>query len=244
MLEEKKYIVYMHKNNINNKVYIGVTKMKPNERWSNGKGYCNQPKFYNAIKKYGWENFEHTILFENLTKEEAWEKEIEMIKRFDSSNSNKGYNVSKGGKSNNGVPCSEKTKEKISIANKGKNNGFFGKKHTKEELSKISEASKKMWQKEEHRDKIIKILNKYKKDFKKGNIPWNKGMKGFIIPSNMRKVICIETGEVFCSIKEAEKSKKTSNISACCIGTHKTAGGYHWQYYEINKEEEKKAEEK
>lgn len=243
-MEEKCYTVYMHKNKINNKIYIGITKLKPKDRWNNGLGYNKQSKFYRAIKKYGWDNFEHIILFDNLTKDEACEKEIKLISYYDSSNCEKGYNISKGGKANNGVPCYEKTKIKISIANKGENNGYFGKKHTKEELKKISEASKKMWQKKEHRDKMLKVLNKYKKDFKKGNVPWNKGMKGFIIPSNMKKVICVETGEIFCSIKEAEKNKKTSNISACCRGIHKTAGGYHWKYYEINKEEKKDEEEK
>lgn len=233
-LEEvkKEYIVYMHKNKINNKIYIGITKLKPEERWCNGIGYNKQPKFYRAIKKYGWENFEHKILFENLTQKEACQKEIELIAYYDSSNSKKGYNISKGGKVNNGVICSKKTREKIGNANRGEKNGYYRKHHTEEELLKISEASKKMWQNKKHREKIIKILLKTKKDFEKGHIPWNKGMKGFIIPSNMKKVICVETGEIFNSISEAEKLKKTNNISACCSGKRKSTNGYHWRYYE------------
>jgi len=32
--------IYMHKNKINNKVYIGyTTQKKPNDRWANGCGY-------------------------------------------------------------------------------------------------------------------------------------------------------------------------------------------------------------
>ena len=78
-MENKKYCVYKHIFP-NNKVYIGVTCRKPEYRWDNGNGYTNtQRKIYNAIQKYGWENVKHEILFENLTKEEAEQKEIELI---------------------------------------------------------------------------------------------------------------------------------------------------------------------
>lgn len=67
------YTVYQHKNKINGKVYIGITKQAPEERWNNGKKYKSSPHFYAAIQKYGWDNFEHNILFQNLTKEETRE---------------------------------------------------------------------------------------------------------------------------------------------------------------------------
>lgn len=118
-MENKKYIVYMHKNKINDKVYIGITCQKTNYRWGAGSGYRQQAKFYNAICKYGWENFEHIILFENLNFEEAKQKEIELIKKYNSSSKNNGYNVTKGGDGSNGVPCSKEKKIKISKANKG-----------------------------------------------------------------------------------------------------------------------------
>lgn len=49
-----------------------------------------------------------------------------------------------------------------------------------------------------------------------------------------KKVICVETGEIFNSILEASRSvgkKSSSLISACCRGKSKTAYGYHWEYY-------------
>ena len=75
----KKYTIYIHKNKINGKVYIGQTSQKPEKRWDNGRGYETSSKFYNAILKYGWNNFEHIILYTTLTLEEANQKEQELI---------------------------------------------------------------------------------------------------------------------------------------------------------------------
>lgn len=54
-----------------------------------------------------------------------------------------------------------------------------------------------------------------------------------VAKSLSKKVICIETNEVFESIKEAAKTiNYNCHISDCCKGKRKTAGGYHWAYYE------------
>ena len=229
-MEEHNYTVYMHKNKTNGKVYIGITKQKPKYRWHNGEGY-NHQVFKRAIDKYGWRNFEHIILFEHLSKEQAEQEEIKLIAKYKSNQKEFGYNISKGGKASDGVPCSEEKKLKISKKNKGIKNGMYGKKHTKESLEKISKASLKKWEDVEYRNKVIETLRANKKDWQKGHIPWNKG-KHITICKNMKKVICIETGEIFNSMAEAQKTKKVNNISLCCSGKYKTAGGYHWRYYE------------
>lgn len=87
------YNVYKHTNLINNKTYIGITSQKCENRWGiNGKGYELQPKFYNAIQKYGWHNFQHEILYTNLSKEDALQIESQLIQQYNSIEN--GYNVS------------------------------------------------------------------------------------------------------------------------------------------------------
>ena len=55
------YTVYKHISP-NGKQYVGITKQDVVKRWANGEGYKNCTYFYNAIQKYGWENFQHIIL--------------------------------------------------------------------------------------------------------------------------------------------------------------------------------------
>lgn len=42
----------------NGKKYVGITIQEPNQRWRDGKGYCKNKHFYNAILKYGWDNIQ------------------------------------------------------------------------------------------------------------------------------------------------------------------------------------------
>lgn len=92
------YTVYQHKNKINGKIYIGITMRSTKERWgANGCNYKTSPHFYAAIKKYGWNNFEHNILFTHLSKDEACIKEKELIKKYNSMDRNFGYNSTSGG---------------------------------------------------------------------------------------------------------------------------------------------------
>ena len=118
-MNDKKYVVYKH-TSPNGLVYIGITCQRPTHRWNGGNGYSYNHHFYNAIKKYGWDNFEHEILFENLTQKEAKQKEIELIDYYDSTNRNKGYNVSLGGDilSEESIQKMSKTRKNQSISKK------------------------------------------------------------------------------------------------------------------------------
>lgn len=86
----------------NNKYYIGITSQNPHARWGlNGNGYKTQ-LFYRAIQKYGWENIEHIVLAQNLTKTEAKEFEIYLIQKLKSNESQYGYNITNGGEGQTG----------------------------------------------------------------------------------------------------------------------------------------------
>lgn len=100
--------VYKH-TSPNGKVYIGITSRNPVVRWANGHGYSGQPKFHNAILKYGWDNFSHEILFSHLSKEEACEIEMRLIEQCDSIRN--GYNSSTGGEDPHAGVCKYRTGE-------------------------------------------------------------------------------------------------------------------------------------
>lgn len=202
------YTVYKHQNKINDKVYIGITSMTPSKRWNNGHGYYHNAHFNAAIKKYGWENFEHTILFDSLSKEEAEKKEIALIQQYKSSDTNYGYNIAKGGIS--GVPYhSQTSKEKMSINSSGDKNPMFGKHHSEETKEKIRQKAIGRKATEE----TIKKLQKCRK--------------------NAKPVRCIETQQEFISTAEAARwlgQKNGGTIAGCCNGKFLKAGGYHWEW--------------
>lgn len=54
----------------------------------------------------------------------------------------------------------------------------------------------------------------------------------------MKKVICIETEEVFESVAEAARHTGViaTNISAVCKNRRRSAGGFHWEYIEETEE--------
>lgn len=122
---ERKYKVYVHIFP-NGKKYFGITGKKPEARWESGTGYSkdHQPVMYNAIQKYGWDNVEHKILYENLTLEEAQNLEIELIAKY-KTNCHKygdeyGYNMTDGGEGSSGRTLSDEAKLKISQAQLGR----------------------------------------------------------------------------------------------------------------------------
>lgn len=220
------YIVYQHKNKINNKIYIGITSQTPEQRWgSNGCNYKSSPHFYSAIKKYGWDNFEHNILFTNLTKEEACLKEQELIKKYNSMDRAYGYNSTSGGEI---FSMNKETKEKISNALIGNKNGL-GHPCSEEKKKKISDAQKGRKLTDEHKQKLsIAAQNRH--------VSCTEEKKKKLSQSypNKKRVYCEELNIVYESVQECSRQLgiPATNISKLCNGRGKTLKGYHLKYYD------------
>lgn len=199
------YTIYLHRNKINNKIYVGQTIQTPEKRWKNGNGYKSCTLFYKAIQKYGWNNFEHIILEQKeMTPQEANEKENYYIKKYDSKNIEKGYNINDGGYqtlSPKAEPAAIKWMQE----------------HPEFGLARAKDMLK--WQKE-HPEEILKMR---RENVKKAT------------EARKKSVQCVETGIIYESASEAARLvPKTSQSKICmvCRGQRKTCGGYHWKYVE------------
>lgn len=196
--------VYAHVNKKNGKVYIGITsKEKPEHRWNSGRGYKENPHFYSAILKYGWENFSHLILYEGLDESMAKTKEIELIKVLKSNNPEFGYNLTTGGDGTPGFHPSEETRRKLSEARRKEN-------LSEETLKRRSDKLRGRRFTPEHKRKI------------------GDGNSKPVLMLNIDGTLL----KRFPSATEAERRTNIhhSHISQCCNGHRNTAGGYRWQF--------------
>lgn len=158
---EPTYSLYVHITP-NHKYYVGVTSQKVDNRWQHdGVGYKKQKLFYRAIQKYGWNNIQHIVLLDNLTKEVACECEKYLIAKYDTTNPVNGYNNTFGGEGVNGYKL---TLEQIETRRRNST----GRKHTAEACKRISEKQKGKIVSDETRRKLS--------ESHKGKAPSNKGI--------------------------------------------------------------------
>lgn len=110
-MNEKLWCVYKHVLKEDGRVYIGQTN-NIKTRWKPS-AYKNCVKFYNAIQYYGWDNFTHEIIENNLTLEEANKLETYYIQKYNSIEN--GFNLNSGGENK---LASQETKDKMSQTRK------------------------------------------------------------------------------------------------------------------------------
>ena len=231
---EKIYKVYKHtlpkvvsgKNN--DKVYIGITLQKVEYRWRNGDGYKLQTYFYNAIQKYGWNNFLHEVLFDSLSKEEAEQKEKELISFYNSTNPEFGYNIQSGGYSSE---CKYLEKSVICI-------------ETKIIYKSATDASRKLSISNATISSCCRGENK-----EAGGLHWMfadeyDDDKALLWLENAKskkctEVYCIDTGKTYSSIRDAslDTGIGANIISSCCSGELTHAGNLMWLYLDDVTEE-------
>lgn len=141
------WCIYKHTNTINRKVYIGQTYQQPQRRWGNGLSqYRHNKHFCAAIKKYGWENFNHEILINNLkTQDEANYWQYFYINYYDSRNPQKGYNLVEGGKSS---PFKQLWQNESFRKQQRQRQSVFMKKQMKDSLKRqhLRKTAKQYWE--------------------------------------------------------------------------------------------------
>ena len=230
------YTVYMH-TFPNGKRYVGITRQEVSRRWRDGRGYEGQV-VYDAILKYGWDNIKHEILYEGLTKEQAEEKEKQLIKQYDTTSHANGYNVELGGNSTGKM--SEEAKRKDSAADKGVMAGsqhwHYGQHWSEAVKKKISAAHKGMKYSEEtlRKKRIIFSGDGNPMYGTKMSAEHKKKLQAACVKAVSKPVVCVETGKVYSIAAQAQRE-----TGICSVAIHKvckrkpkyhTAGGYHWIY--------------
>lgn len=207
------YKVYIHKFP-NGKAYIGITRQEPKIRWGGGNGYVRNEYMYRAIKKYGWENIEHIVLFDGLSKNDACEIEKELIKKHKTNNKNFGYNIESGGQCSS---LAESTKQKLREAHTGKR----ASEETKDKMS----ASRKRFL-SENPEYYQKNLENIMCAVEKAAELKRKSVIQYDLDGNFLAV--------WNSTREAERVLGIyhSHIAKCCnkVPKYNTAGGYRWEY--------------
>lgn len=91
--------VYKIENKINKKIYVGQTNNLDRRMQEHKHDERNNHPIHNAIKKYGWENFEVSVLYYGVNYNE---KEKEYIKLYKSNRKEYGYNITTGGQDSSG----------------------------------------------------------------------------------------------------------------------------------------------
>lgn len=205
-------IVYKISNSINSKIYFGITQQPLNKRWQQHK--CNSFRqnypLYNAMKKYGIDKFKIEVVFLFDNKEEMFEMEKILIKKFKTFKREFGYNNSLGGEnSRHGSKLTEKQRKRISDYQKSR----MRKPHSEDTKAKIGLSNKGKKRSDVFRQNLSNI--------KKGNPAKNKKsiiLNNELIFESLTKA-SLETGV---SIKSINNNLKGRSI--------KTKVGI-WEYH-------------
>lgn len=219
MLKGFSGIIYMYKSP-SGKYYIGQTirpKFRKNEHVSRAFNGSELP-FHRAIRKYGIDSFEYSILCKiTCSNTETLSEILNNLEQYYIIKYNSkvptGYNVTEGGEGNLGIVLSEETKYKMSLSKVGHGCSASTKK-------KMSE-----WQ----------VGKKLSEDTK------NKIRDSHVGKICNKRPCCQYTldGEFiseYSSIKEAAEMNNINKVSISLVLSekHKTAGGYIWKYKEDN----------
>lgn len=237
MDESRDYYVYIwHIVDTNEVFYVGKGKGRRYKQTS------SRNKFFTDM--YESHNCAVTKVYENLTEQEAFQKECELVSWYRENTNYRLTNQTDGGEGSS---------------------GWVPPKDFRDKQSKIHKAQ---WQDEEFREKMLMIRadenGPYKSQGFRAKISqlvqgennpnygncWTEEMKENLRQKqkdnnlyinetnpNAKRIVCIETGEVFDCIKFAIEKYNIAdhtNMSVALKHPIRTAGGYHWAEYSDN----------
>lgn len=245
MSEVRGHEVYIIRNNVNEKVYVGITKNGVKKRFGRhkrdaAKGGSN--KIHRAISKHGADNFWVEVYRDALTEREACDLEVKLIDELDACGDG-GYNISVGGGS--GIHRSEETRLKKSLAGKAaweKSDAMKESVINPERRRKIGEHTVMCFSDPEYRAKFD-ARHALMVELSKSKECRDRARQTYKDNGHTVAVRCLDTGDVFESLCEAAtwasertglKCEKGMNIGACLRGKRKTAYGMKWEKHDPN----------
>jgi group I intron endonuclease len=175
------YSIYISTNKITGKSYIGFDSDWPNRKICHKRrlSETNNIKFYNALRKYGWDSFEWNVIYQSKDAKHCLSiMEPFFIREYNTFKN--GYNSTIGGEGVLGYTHNAERREKIRLNN-------IGRKQSQQTKELRSSIMRKIWEtrdrtiSSEQRSKISKGLM--------GNIPWNKGKKTGLPSPNRKSVV-------------------------------------------------------
>ncbi len=216
-------VIYVITCLVNGKQYVGQTRQSLKMRIDQHKrgSRRGRPGIDAAIAKYGWsdETFKVEVL-EVCPVEMLNEREIFWIATLNSKTPN-GYNLTDGG--DGGLNPSEETRAKISANHadvSGRNNPFYGKKHSEETCAKISLAKKGKSHKPHSAETRAKIAasNKGKHSQNKGKPSPKKGKP--LSADTRAKMSAAHKGKIFSDEHRAKLSMALQGKNHPQYGKH------------------------
>lgn len=205
--------IYKINNLVNGKLYVGQTVYDINKRFREHKhsSITKTTYLYNAMRKYGIDNFTIEEIDTADSLDDLNNKEIEWIKKLNTKIPN-GYNIVDGGNGIKGFHHTKETKEILRNKSKGNTNALG-----KHKVSKVG------------RENMILAHKGKESNFK--NKTHTLEARNKLSTNHSKKVICLETQEIYPSSIIASKILKIPNhIGNCCNGQRKSCGGYHWEW--------------
>lgn len=185
--------VYKTTNLLNGKIYIGQKKYTKNNTLNPIPSYMGSGSIIkDEIKKFGKDNFKRDILCWCFNREEADALEKYFIKKYNTMNSNIGYNIVSGGQIH--IP-----KELIGLY--GEKNPNYGNRWTDEQKLKMSILAKS---RNTYGENNPNYGNKWSKEQKHKMSIFKKLSKVSYMSNNPRavKVKCIEDNKIYGCMKE------------------------------------------